>query len=82
MGDIPKLKKPNPLDVQHAGDHYKSMKIQPVEFAHANGLEFCEGSVVKYVCRHRSKNGLEDLKKAHHFIELLMKLEYNHVPGE
>jgi len=71
-----------PLDTQVAGGHYKAMKIQPVEYNHANQLGFCEGSVVKYISRHRSKNGLEDLKKAHHFIELLMKLEYNHVPGE
>ena len=68
---------PNPLDVQEGGDHYKSLKIQPVEFIHANGLSFLEGCVIKRVCRHRSKNGAEDIRKAIHELELILKLEYN-----
>ena len=67
---------PKPTDVQVGGDHYQNMKIQPVEFIHANNLDFLEGSVVKYVSRHRRKNGVEDLKKAKHFLELLIQLEY------
>lgn len=63
------------LDVQVAGDHYKSMAIQPVEYIHANGLGFCEGAVVKYVSRWRSKGGVADLEKARHFIDLLIELE-------
>ena len=68
--------KPNALDVQEGGSHYKDMKIQPVEFAHANGLGFCEASVVKYITRFRNKNGRQDLEKAKHFIDLLIELEY------
>lgn len=64
------------LDVQHGGDHYKTMPIQPVEFIHANGIGFCEGAVIKYVARHKAKNGAEDLRKARHFIDLLLELEY------
>lgn len=64
------------LDVQVGGAHYKSCTIQPVEFSYRNGLNFMEGSVVKYICRHRSKNGVEDLKKAKHYIDLLIELEY------
>lgn len=67
---------PDPLETQEGGDHYKAMKIQPVEFIQANNIGFIEGSVIKYVSRHRSKNGAEDLKKARHFIDLLLKLEY------
>lgn len=52
------------------------MKIQPVEFIHANGIGFCEGAIIKYVTRHKSKNGIEDLLKARHFIDLLIELEY------
>ena len=66
---------PDPLSVQHGGKHYKDMRIQPVEYIHANGLGFCEGSVVKYVSRWRSKGGIEDLKKARHFLDLLISLE-------
>jgi hypothetical protein len=63
------------LDVQVAGNHYKDLKIQPVEYIHANGIGFCEGSVIKYVTRWRAKGGIEDLKKARHFLDLLIELE-------
>ena len=63
------------LNVQVDGSHYKDLAIQPVEYIHANGLGFCEGSVVKYVTRWRTKNGIADLKKARHFIDLLIELE-------
>ena len=67
---------PSPLDHQEGGDHYKKMPIQPVEFCQRNKLPFCESAVVKYVCRHRDKNGVEDIKKAIHFLELLLQFEY------
>lgn len=67
----------SPLNKQEGGDHYKNSKIQPVEYIHANGLGFCEGNVIKYVTRHKSKNGSEDIKKAIHYLELLLELEYN-----
>lgn len=63
------------LEKQVGGSHYRDMKIQPVEYIHANGIGFVEGSVIKYVSRWRSKNGVEDLKKARHFLDLLIELE-------
>ena len=69
------------LDKQVGGSHYKDRKIQPVEFIHANGLGFCEGNVVKYVTRWRNKNGLDDLYKAQHYIELLIELEKKRGPS-
>jgi hypothetical protein len=63
------------LEVQAGGDHYKNLKIQPIEYIHANNLPFVEGCVVKYVTRWRCKGGLEDLRKAKHFLELLIELE-------
>ncbi len=65
------------LDVQVGGNHYKDMAIQPVEFIQRNKLGFCEGNVVKYICRHKNKNGLEDLKKVKHYVDLLIDLEYS-----
>lgn len=62
---------------QVGGDHYKSLKIQPTEFIHANNIPFIEGNIIKYVIRHRSKNGIEDLKKAKHYLDLLISFEYN-----
>jgi hypothetical protein len=67
-------------DIQEGGDHYRSLPIQPVEYIHANRLGFCEGNVVKYVSRWRSKNGIEDLKKARHYIDLLIELEGRPTP--
>ena len=64
------------LDKQQGGSHYKDMLIQPVEFIVKNDIAFLEANVIKYVCRHRSKNGLEDLKKAEHYIQLAKELYY------
>lgn len=63
------------LETQVGGDHYKTKAIQPVEYIHANGLGFCEGNVVKYVSRWREKNGLKDLEKARHYLDILIQLE-------
>ena len=63
------------LEKQVSGDHYKSLKIQPVEFIHGNGIPFAEGSVIKYVTRWRDKGGIADLEKAKHFLEILIELE-------
>lgn len=63
------------LSKQVGGDHYKSKKIQPVEYIHANNLDFFQGNVVKYVTRWREKGGLDDLDKAKHYLELYIELE-------
>ena len=63
------------LEIQEGGTHYKDMKIQPIEFIHANNIPFAEGCAIKYLCRWRSKNGVKDLEKARHFIDLLIELE-------
>lgn len=63
------------LDYQPGGTHYKELAIQPVEFIHANGIGFIEGNVIKYISRWRSKNGIADLEKAKHYIDLLIELE-------
>ena len=63
------------LDVQVAGSHYKDLTIQPVEYIHANGIGYFEGNVIKYVSRWRNKNGVKDLEKAKHYIDLLIELE-------
>lgn len=69
-------KEQTPLDVQVGGDWYKQMKIQPVQYIHANGLGYFEGCIIKYVSRHRKKNGAEDLRKVIHYAQLLLELEY------
>jgi hypothetical protein len=63
------------LDTQVAGDHYKKMKIQPVEFIHANNIPFIEGCIIKYAARWRDKGGIKDIEKIIHFAQLLIELE-------
>ena len=63
------------LNEQVGGDHYKNKKIQPVEYIHANSIGFFEGNVIKYVTRWKNKNGIKDLEKARHYLDLLIELE-------
>ena len=60
---------------QEGGSHYKDFAIQPVEFIHRNGIGFMEGNAIKYLVRWRNKGGIEDLKKAKHYIEMLLEME-------
>ena len=66
------------LDTQEGGDHYKRLKIQPVEFIEMNRLSFLEGCIVKRICRYRSKDGgkdaLKDLNKIKHEVDLLIDI--------
>ena len=64
-------------DKQIGGSHYRSLKIQPSKFVIENELLFPEGNVIKYICRHRFKNGKEDLLKAIHFIEMIIERDYS-----
>lgn len=52
--------------------HY-SMEIQPVEFITKNNIPFREGNAIKYICRHSKKNKQEDIKKAIHYLEMILK---------
>lgn len=61
---------------QIGGSHYKNLAIEPTEYAHANNLGFLEGNVVKYVTRHKEKGGADDIKKAIHYLEMILEWEY------
>lgn len=63
------------LDRQVAGSHYSSKAIQPVQYIHANKLGFLEGCIVKRITRWRDKDGIKDLLKIKHEIDLLIELE-------
>jgi hypothetical protein len=68
------------LDVQVGGDHYKKLKIQPMEYSMANNLDPCQHTIIKYVTRFRDKNGIVDLEKARHVIDMLIEFEKNSAP--
>ena len=65
-----------PQDKQIGGSHYKDMVIQPFEFISKNELTFFQGNVIKYVCRYKQKNGIQDLEKVIHYCQLeILKLK-------
>jgi len=64
------------LDKQVGGKHYQKFAIQPLEFISKNDLSFSVGNVVKYVCRHKFKNGAEDIQKAIHYCLVILEFEY------
>lgn len=70
------------LAVQVGGGHYKKMVIQPVEFCEANNLGACESAIVKYISRWRSKDGVQDLEKIKHYVDLLIDLNEKYPRNE
>lgn len=66
------------FDTQVGGSHYKGMKIQPMEYALANNLGYCEATALKYISRWKLKGGIADLDKAIHFIQLLKEYATKH----
>ena len=46
------------------------------EYISKNNLDFCEGNIIKYISRHKLKNGAEDIKKVIHYAELILELQY------
>lgn len=79
-GKAPHEPAPSALQTQAGGSHYTQMKIQPVEYINANGLDFLQGNIVKYATRHKAKNGAEDIRKIIHYCELILELQYGEKP--
>ena len=61
---------------QKGGRHYQYFKIQPSQFINENKLQFAEGNVIKYVCRHQHKGKADDIKKAIHYLEMILERDY------
>jgi hypothetical protein len=64
------------LDKQVQGNHYQDFKIQPAEFVNQNKLLFAEGNAIKYICRHSRKGKHYDIKKAIHYLEMILERDY------
>ena len=71
-----RFNKTKATDKQVGGDHYKDCVIQPVDYILKNNLDFLEGNVIKYITRHKTKNGIEDIRKVIHYAELILELKY------
>lgn len=69
------------LNTQAGGDHYRKMKIQPVEYIIANGIGFLPGNIIKYASRYPEKGGAEDIRKIIHYCKLILEFEYGERNG-
>lgn len=67
---------------QVGGDHYEKCGIMPTTYIRANNLDFFEGNIVKYVTRHKDKNGAEDIKKVIHYAEMILEDVYGYKNGK
>ena len=65
------------LEKQVGGKHYRNMKIQPAEFINENKWLFAEGNAIKYICRLQSKGKADDIKKAIHYLEMILERDYS-----
>lgn len=65
-------------DVVKNPSHYSKFKIQPKCFIRQNKLTWCQGNVVKYICRYDLKSKdtskqIEDLEKAKENIDMMLE---------
>jgi hypothetical protein len=68
------------LDTQVGGNHYQSMKIQPIEYIVANDIPYMPANIIKYASRYRSKNGAQDIRKIIQYCHMILEMEYNEIP--
>lgn len=67
-------------DKQVGGSHYHTKKVQPWDAMQAwmstEAFQgFLQGNAIKYIARWKDKGGVEDLRKAAHYIEKLIEIE-------
>lgn len=65
---------------QVGGDHYASKAVQPWEameawMTHEQFSGFLRGNAIKYLARCDDKGGIEDLKKARHYLDKLIEFK-------
>jgi hypothetical protein len=60
--------------VQVGGSHYKDKSIQPWDYIVQNEIPYLEGNIIKYVSRWRDKGGVDDLRKAQHYLTKLIEI--------
>ena len=82
IANAPVIVTRTPDAVQVGGDHYKDNTIQVWDAIHDWGLGYFSGNVIKYVARHQKKNGVEDLKKARHYLDKLIAMSEKQAEGE
>lgn len=62
--------------VQVGGDHYRTNgKYQIWDLVVDMGWDFFQGNVISYVHRYRQKGGVDDLRKARHYLDKMIEIE-------
>ena len=64
---------PRANDRQVGGAHYKAHRYETWDVILDWNLGYLDGNAVKYLSRWRLKGGLQDLKKARHYIDKLIE---------
>ena len=69
-------------DLQVGGDHYKNMGVQPWKAMESwmtpeQFAGFLRGNAIKYLARCDAKGGIDDIKKARHYIDKLVEVRGN-----
>ena len=72
---LSKAEKGSANSIQHGGNHYKQFKYETWDVIADWGLGYFDGNAVKYLSRWRHKGGVEDLRKARHYIDKLIEME-------
>lgn len=67
---------PDTAPAQVGGTHYVDQVIEPIVYAIVNKLGPLETKVIKYTTRHPVKNGLQDIRKAKHCLEMIEDFYY------
>jgi hypothetical protein len=77
--ELERSKAPRANDIQHGGDHYKKMGVEPWDVVDTWPLEqrigYYRGGALKYLMRMGSKdNSLQEIRKGQHYIQKLLEV--------
>jgi hypothetical protein len=76
IADMYEYRQPKANDKQIAGNHYKKYRdMQPWDVITAWNLGYLDGTALKYIARWRDKGGINDIRKAIHFLEKFIEVE-------
>lgn len=74
---------PKANESQVGGTHYQTeFGRQHWDVVADFGLDYFQGQITRYLFRWRKKNGIEDLKKARHFLDKYIELAEAQQPSE
>ena len=66
------MNKEGVLSTQVGGSHYQ-LPIQPIDYIVKNNISYREGNAIKYITRHKTKNGKQDIEKAIHYLQMILE---------